>query len=144
MRFKYPYMENGYTTYGEKIPDIPIAYLLLKAGRFKARGPAVIDTGFDGGIYPNMEIIRMFEGIEPKAKVNFENPLFGLSEFEVYTAEAFLYTGMQQLFLGEVRVYIPTEPELITGEVLIGREIVNGKIKSLTMNSQEGYTATEV
>lgn len=37
-----------------------------------------------------------------------------------------------------------TRSELITSEVLIGREIVNGKIKSLTMNSQEGYTATEV
>ena len=37
-----------------------------------------------------------------------------------------------------------TRSELITSEVLIGQEIVNGKIKSLTMNSQEGYTAIEV
>jgi len=144
MRLKYPYVEDGYTAHGEKIPDIPVAYLLVKAGKFKARGPAIIDTGFDGGIYPNMEIIKMFEGVEPKTKVNFENPLFGVSEFEVYTAEAFLHNGTRQITLGEVKVYIPTEPEFITGEVLLGREIINSKIKSLILDAQENHAALEL
>lgn len=144
MRFMYPYVEDGYMAHGEKIPDIPVAYLLVKAGKFRARGPAVIDTGFDGGIYPNMEIIRMFEDIEPRAKVNFENPLFGVSEFEVYIAEAFLYSGTQQITLGEVRVYIPTEPELVVGEVLLGREIINSKIESLIMDAREGHSTIEL
>jgi hypothetical protein len=144
MRLKYQYVEDGYTTHGEKIPNIPVAYLLVKAGKFKARGLAIIDTGFDGGIYPNMEIIKMFEGIEPKTKVNFENPLFGASEFEVYVAEAFLHNGTQQITLGEVKVYIPTEPELITGEVLLGREIINNKIKSLILDAQENRATLEL
>lgn len=143
MKLNYPYMSNGYTAHGERIPDIPIAYLMIKAGRFRAHGPAVIDTGFDGGVYPNIEIIRIFEGLEPKAKVNFENPLFGISEFEVYSAEAFLYDGIHQIALGEVRVYIPTEPELITGDVLLGREIIQ-RIKQLTLNNQEMTSIIEL
>lgn len=91
-----------------------------------------------------MEIIKMFEGVEPKTKVNFENPLFGVSEFEVYTAEAFSYNGTQQITLGEVKVYIPTEPEFITGEVLLGREIIDSKIKSLIFDTQENHAALEL
>ncbi|RLI40662.1 hypothetical protein DRO59_08765 [Candidatus Bathyarchaeota archaeon] len=144
MKLVYPYVEDGYAAHGEKIPDIPVVHLMLKVGKFTGRGPAIIDTGFDGGIYPNMEIIRMFEGLEPKAKANFENPLFGVSEFEVYTAEAFLHSGTQRISLGEVRVYVPTEPELVTGEVLLGREIINEKIKSLIMNAHKGYAAIEL
>lgn len=56
MKLKYPYANDGYTTGGEKIPDIPVVYLVVKFGKFRAHGPAIVDTGFDGGIYPNMEV----------------------------------------------------------------------------------------
>ncbi len=39
--------------------------------------------------------------------------------------------------LGMVRVYVPTEPELVTEEVLIGREIINDKFKIMSLNSEE-------
>jgi len=78
-------------------------HLIVKVDRKRARGPAIVDTGFDGGIYPNMEIVRMFEGLKPMAKVFLENPLYGLSEFEVYVAEAFLYQGGSRMSLGNVR-----------------------------------------
>jgi|YelNatPaOPRAMG01_1025707.scaffolds.fasta_scaffold16820_3 hypothetical protein len=137
MTVSYPYVDDGYSMAGEKIPDIPIIYLILRVGRFRASGPAIIDTGFDGGVYPNMEIIKMFEGLKPKATVLFENPIFGASEFEVYSAEAWVKNGAGEISLGGVKVYIPTEPELVTGEVLIGREVINGMFKSLTLSSSE-------
>ena len=137
MSLSYSYADDGFTMHGEKIPDIPIVYLRLQVGRFRASGPAIVDTGFDGGVYPNMEIIKMFRGLEPKARVVFENPLFGASDFEVYTARAWLKNGRMEFDLGDVRVYVPTEPELVTEEVLIGREIINDKFKILSLNSEE-------
>jgi hypothetical protein len=144
MRVYYHYSEDGYTERGEKIPDIPVIHLVIKAGRRRAHGPAIIDTGFDGGIYPNMEIVRMFEGAEPMAKASFENPLYGASEFEVYVAEAFFYQEGKQIDLGRVRVYIPTEPELLTSEVLVGREVLNHKTRLLTMDMQKRRTVLEL
>ncbi|MGC8831061.1 MAG: hypothetical protein ACP5PQ_00550 [Thermoproteota archaeon] len=144
MRIGYHYAEDGYTDRGEKIPDIPVIHLVIRAGRYRAHGAAIIDTGFDGGIYPNMEIVRMFEGVEPTAKAIFENPLYGASEFEIYVAEASLYYGGEQMGLGRVRVYIPTEPELLTGEVLVGREVLNNKMRLLTMNMQKRRVLLEL
>jgi len=115
VRISYYFAEDGYTELGEKIPDIPIVHLIIKVGRKRARGPAIVDTGFDGGIYPNMEIVKMFEGLKPLTKVFLENPIYGLSEFELYTAEAFLYQGGSLTSLGDVKVYIPTEPRASHG-----------------------------
>ena len=144
MRISYFYAEDGYTERGEKIPDIPVVYLLLRFGRYRARGPAIIDTGFDGGVYANIEIARMFEGVEPVDKVLLENPLYGASEFEVYVAEAYLYQGTSNVYLGKVRVYIPTEPELLTGEVLLGREVLNSRVRVLTLDMQERKVMLEL
>lgn len=119
-------------------------HLIVKVDRKRARGPAIVDTGFDGGIYPNMEIVRMFEGLKPMAKVFLENPLYGLSEFEVYVAEAFLYQGGSRMSLGNVRVYVPTEPELLTGEVLIGREILNSMAQSMILDMRSKQTILEL
>jgi len=44
---------------------------------------------------------------------------------------ASLCSGTRRISLGEVRIYVPTEPELVTGEVLLGREIINERIKVL-------------
>lgn len=144
MKISYHYAEDGYTDHGEKIPDIPVVHLVIRVGKYRAHGAAIIDTGFDGGIYPNMEIVRMFEGVEPTAKTIFENPLYGASEFEIYMGEASLYYGWKQIGLGRVRVYIPTEPELLTGEVLVGREVLNNKIMSLAMNMRKKRVLLEL
>ena len=133
----YAYVEDGMTAQGIKIPDIPIVYLVIQVGRLRARGPAIVDTGFDGGIYPNFEIVRLFEGMKPLRVVEFENPIYGRSEFEVYEADAYLYHEGTYISIGKVNVYIPTEPELLTGEVLIGREVLNRW--RLALNSPNGH-----
>lgn len=124
-RIVYYYLEDGFLPDGAKIPDIPIVYLTLEVGEFRARGPAILDTGFDGGVYPNIDIIKLFEGIRPIKTVEFENPLYQRSEFEVYSANAYLYHEGSYIPIGNVNVYIPVEPELLSEEVIIGREIIN-------------------
>ena len=55
----------------------------------------------------------------------------------MYTARAWLKNGGVEFDLRDVRVYVPTEPELVTEEVLIGREIINDGFKILSLNSEE-------
>ncbi|MBS7252009.1 MAG: hypothetical protein KIH08_15660 [Candidatus Freyarchaeota archaeon] len=104
---------------------MPIVNLALRVGRRRARGPAIVNTDFDGGVYPNIEITILFKDTEPLIIVEFENPLYGRTEFEVFTAEAFLQYGRDYFSIGEVRVYVPIEAEHLTGEVLVGRDILN-------------------
>lgn len=136
MKLTYSFEEDGHSAHGEKIPDIPIVNLAIRVGRYRARGPAVVDTGFDGGVYPNMEIIRMFRGNKPIATIEFESPLYhGRSEFEVYVAEVSLYYDGRYVRVGDERIYVPKEPDLVYDEVLVGREILN-KMRAVLLEPQ--------
>ena len=128
--FKYKYYEDGYDENGEKIPDIPILYIKVETDRGRATGPAIIDTGFDGGIYPNIPIIRIFRGLKPVKIKRLENPLYGPISCEVYRAKTSIIKikSKELVDIGYVNVYIPTEPDFISDEVLVGREVLN-KIK---------------
>jgi hypothetical protein len=70
--------------------------------------------------------------------------LIGLSNVNSAIAEAFLYQEGEQIGLGRVKVYIPTEPKLLTGEVLVGREVLNHKAKLITMDMQKRQTLIEL
>ncbi|MCD6408992.1 MAG: hypothetical protein J7L98_01440 [Candidatus Verstraetearchaeota archaeon] len=142
MILRYCYAEDGYTHHGDKIPDVPVVHLALRVGRYLARGLAIVDTGFDGGVYPNMDVVKLFRGVKPVKVVEFEHPAYGICEFEVYQAEVFLYHGGVYTELGLGNVYIPVEPELISEEVLVGREILN-KLE-LTLNARRMVTVVKV
>jgi hypothetical protein len=135
MKLTYAFEEDGYTVHGERIPDIPIVNLAIRIEKCRARGPAIVDTGFDGGLYPNMEITKMFKGKRPTTTIEFENPLYGRSEFEVYVAEVSYYQGERYVRIGDERIYIPKEPNLISNEVIVGREILN-KLKTISLEPQ--------
>lgn len=128
--FKYRYYEDGFDEDGEKIPNIPILYLSIETDRGRARGPAIVDTGFDGGIYPNIPIIRIFRDLKPIKIKRLENPLYGPIACEVFRAKANIVEikSNASINIGYVNVYIPKEPDFISDEVLVGREILN-KIK---------------
>ena len=129
----YRYAENGTSFRGSKIPDIPTFYLSIKRnGRpHELAGPAIVDTGFDGGLFPNPRIIGYFKGIEPDEQDEVE--VFGqIVPVELYTVNAWLVRGAdgrptkeKLLQLQPLRVFIPTRPEFISEEVLIGREALN-------------------
>ncbi len=126
-KFRYAYEVDGLDEQGERIPDVPVVYLVLEADRGRARGPAVLDTGFDGGLYPSIEVVRILRGMRPAAVRHLEHPLWGFVECEVYRVRASLaspdFTSVAPL--GEVNVYTPTEPEFLSEEVLVGREVLN-------------------
>ncbi len=56
----YHYMKDRFTLHGDRKPDIPVVHLALEIEEFRARGLAMLDTGFDAGIYPNIEIVKLF------------------------------------------------------------------------------------
>jgi len=129
----YRYVENGLSFRGSKIPNVPVFYLLIKRAErpYELAGQAIVDTGFDGGLLPNEKIIRYFEGIEPEGQDEIE--VFGqVVPIELYTVEAWLVkeangipTKEKVLRLQPLRVFVPTRPEFISDEVLIGRETLN-------------------
>lgn len=132
-KISYRYVENGVSFRGSKIPDMPVLYLSIKRDErpYELAGQAIVDTGFDGGLFPNEKIIRYFEGIEPDEQDEVE--VFGqVVPVELYTVEAWLVkeangipTKEKVLQLQPMRVFIPTRPEFISEEVLIGRETLN-------------------
>lgn len=126
-KFRYIYEPDGLDEEGLKIPDVPVIYLILETSKGRARGPAVIDTGFDGGIYPNIQVVHILEGIKPLALKRLEHPIYGYVECEVYKAKAFLAAQnfVEATLIGKVKIYVPTEPEYLTNEVLVGREVLN-------------------
>lgn len=129
----YRYVEDGVSFRGSKIPDVPVFYLSIKRDErpYELAGQAMVDTGFDGGLFPNEKIIRYLEGIEPDGQNEIE--VFGqVVPVELYTVEAWLVkeaNGIpakeKVLQLQPLRVFIPTRPEFISEEVLIGREALN-------------------
>ena len=125
--FKFRYVRDGVDSEGEYIPDIPVIYIYIEGPRGRAWGPAVVDTGFDGGIYPNIEIIKILRGSKPDKVKLIESPLAEPVTCEIYTVKMGLIEANTRKIsqLREAKVYVPTEPEYISDEVLIGREILN-------------------
>ncbi len=120
------YAPDGLTSTGRRLPDLPIVSLLLRRTdrHLQASGLAVIDTGFDGGVYPSAEVVRLLEGMRAKFVEPLFHPLYGRIESEVFELDAYL-VGEETMSLGPVYVYTPTEPEFLNDESLVGREILN-------------------
>lgn len=121
------YSADGYSPTARRLPDVPVAKLLLKRRdrRLQARGLAVVDTGFDGGVYPSIEAVRVLEGLTPSFVEPLFHPLYGKIETEVYELEGYVSEGNEMITLGTVYVYTPKEPEYLSDESLLGREILN-------------------
>ncbi|MGQ9723485.1 MAG: hypothetical protein ACUVXA_19440 [Candidatus Jordarchaeum sp.] len=123
----YNYVEDGIDRSGKKIPDIPIAWIILhrKKENRKMLGPCLVDTGFDGGIYANAELSLNFEGIPSEGTEWFYGAGDHDIECDVYSAECFLLSGEETVPLGKVRVYIPVRLEDLPEETIMGREVLN-------------------
>jgi len=123
----YKYELDGLDEDGERIPDVPIVYLVLETNLATARGPAILDTGFDGGIYPNFQVVRILRGMKPVKLKRLDHPLYGPVSCEVFRVNASLTDPKleKSVYIGEVNVYTPMEPEFLSQEVLLGREVLN-------------------
>ncbi len=129
MSLRYRYSDNGFSYSGAKIPDVPIVRLVLRRRdkRVKAFGTAIIDTGFDGGIYPNIALLKFFEGLNPIRMDKLVSSFGEKVDCEVYEVEASLFSEKDglEVDLKEVNAYIPVDPAYIGGEVLVSREVLN-------------------
>jgi len=147
LNLKYKYLTNGISYSGIKIPDVPVVRLILrhKGKKVKAMGTAIVDTGFDGGIYPNISLLKFFEGLNPirieKLGSMFEEKV----ECEVYKVEASLISEKSNLEINlkEVNVYIPIDPAYIGEEVLVGREVLN-KLKAILDGTHSELTISSL
>ena len=129
MSLRHRYAEGGYTSTGNKIPDIPVVRLMLlrRDTGTRATGPAIVDTGFDGGVLPNVELLTFFEGLIPRYTDKLAGPFGGVVDCEVFEVDGKLISEdrSRERVLGKVKVYIPLVPEYLADEVLLGREIAN-------------------
>jgi len=124
----YRYREDGILPDGGKLPDIPTLNLsFLRRDLKKALiATAFIDTGFDGTIYANDDMLEFLEGLKPEMK----DSLKGVEkevECEVYKIEVKLVTEDLKIIkgLGKIRVYVPIDPKNLAEDIVIGREILN-------------------
>nr|MDO8078088.1 hypothetical protein [Candidatus Freyarchaeota archaeon] len=128
IKVTYRYVKDGIDRGGKKIPDIPVAWVVLsrEEDNLKVVGPCVVDTGFDGGIYANAELALSFEGIPPDGSEWFYGTGNQDIECDTYDVECFLLGEREETFpIGKVTVYVPTRIENLPEETIMGREILN-------------------
>lgn len=71
--------------------------------------PAVVDTGFDEGVYPNARVVRILRGEKLAAFRQLLHPLTGRVSAELFKVRASLVTPdlSSHASLGEVNVCVP-------------------------------------
>lgn len=119
------YIKNGFSVTGKKISDIPALTLIIRRkNKPKIKGDGIVDTGFDGGLLPNLELLEYLRGEHPDYIEELEGTGGEIILCEVYLTECWI-GNKKNLKLRNVPIYAPTNPEYITREVLIGRELLN-------------------
>lgn len=124
---EYDYMEDGISRAGRRIPDVPVMEIILydKQRKKGVRGPAIVDTGFDGSVYANLTVAAFFEGRKPTAEEIIEAPGH-LIRCEVFKSSCRLVDLSENgVEVGEIEVHVPTEPTDLSGDVIIGRILLN-------------------
>lgn len=128
MKTEYEYLQDGLDSRGEKLPDVPILWLELGTKDRRLRGPCLVDTGFDGGLYANADLASFLEGLSPERKVKvYSIDRLGI-DCEVFSADGHLIAreGWKKVKrLKSVDVYVPMRPRELSREVIVGREILN-------------------
>ena len=88
----------------------------------------MVDTGFDGGIYPNEYLYDYLSKLELKS--DKEEKLMDVTgeincKILYVRAEIFDPNSDLRYNLGRVKIYLPEGREYISENVIVGREIIN-------------------
>lgn len=124
----YPYKEDGILPDGSRVPNIPFLNLLIVRRDLRKGliGESVIDTGFDAGIYANLNLVEFLEGSKPIKTASLQAAEHTVT-CEVFDAECRVvgqhYRSL--LPLGRVEVYCPVDPADLSEDVIVGRAILN-------------------
>jgi len=124
----YPYKEDGILPDGLRVPDIPVMNLLIvrKDRRKGLLGESVVDTGFDGAIYANLNLAEFLEGATPKRTMPLQAAGRDVT-CEVFDVECCIMNRNFKavLPLGSVDAYCPVDPVDLFEDVIMGRAILN-------------------
>jgi len=140
----YPYREDGILPDGSRVPDIPILTLLIvrrDLGKGLV-GESIVDTGFDAGIYANLNLVEFLEGASPRKTTSLKAAGRGVS-CEIFDVECHIVNQYSKpvLPLGRVEVFCPVDPIDLSEDVIVGRAILNrlkleldGKLAKLSLS----------
>ncbi|WP_455363279.1 hypothetical protein [[Eubacterium] cellulosolvens] len=142
----YPYKEDGILPDGLRIPDIPVVPLLIVRSDLKKGlvGESIVDTGFDAGIYANLDLVEFLEGSRPIRTTSLQAAGHSVG-CEVFDVECHIVDKDSKpiLPLGRVDVYCPVDPIDLSEDVIVGRAIlnrlrleVNGKLTKVSVSVQ--------
>lgn len=124
----HPYKEDGILPDGSKVPDVPIVSLLIvrRDLRRGLAGEAIVDTGFDGGIYANLDLVKFLEGSRPTRVASLQAAGNSIA-CEVFDVECNIadQSSKPVLPLGVVEAYTPIDPVDLSEDVIVGRAILN-------------------
>jgi predicted aspartyl protease len=89
-------------------------------------GDAIVDTGFDGSLYANIQLVEFLEGLRPIKTATLQ-ALGHEVLCEVFKVECHLADDdlRPTLNLQEVEVYAPINVGDLSEDVIIGRAILN-------------------
>ncbi len=125
---KYAYEKDGILPDGSKVPDLPVMKIMLIRRDIKKFivGDVLIDTGFDMSIYANYEIANFLEGLKPVGRMELKSAA-EIIECEIHEIEASIPSDDVKPVknLGRIKIYVPTDPEDLADDALVGREILN-------------------
>ena len=124
----YPYREDGILPDGSRVPDIPILSLLIVRRDLRKGlvGETIVDTGFDAGIYANLDLVEFLEGVSPRKTTSLKTAGRSVS-CEVFNVECHIVDQHSKpIFpLGTVEVFCPVDPIDLSEDVIVGRAILN-------------------
>jgi predicted aspartyl protease len=124
----YPYREDGILPDGSRVPDIPILTLLIVRRDLRKGliGESIVDTGFDAGIYANLNLVEFLEGASPSKTTSLRAAGHTVS-CEIFEVECHIVDQSSKpiLPLGKVGVFCPVDPADLSEDVIVGRSILN-------------------
>ena len=124
----YPYKEDGILPDGSRVPDIPILTLLIVRRDLRKGliGESIVDTGFDAGIYANLNLVEFLEGASPRRTTSLRAVGHSVS-CEIFDVECHIVDQSSKpvLPLGRVEVFCPVDPIDLSEDVVVGRAILN-------------------
>jgi hypothetical protein len=124
----YPYREDGILPDGSRVQDIPILTLLIVRRDLRKGliGESIVDTGFDAGIYANLNLVEFLEGASPRRTTSLQAAGHSVS-CEIFDVECHIVDQGSKpvLPLGRVEVFCPVDPIDLSEDVIVGRAILN-------------------
>jgi predicted aspartyl protease len=139
----YPYKPDGILPDGSKVPDIPFLNLLIVRRDLRKGliGESIVDTGFDGGVYANLNLAEFLEGLRPIRTASLQAAGHAVT-CEVFDIECHVADQYSKpvIPLGRVEAYCAVNPIDLSEDVIVGRAILNrlrlelnGKVAKVTL-----------